>query len=314
MLSYFVAHRPVLLREVLSIFNPRPGETYIDATINGGGHAKAILERIGPEGKLLGIDWDCGLIEKLRKKGISSISSDGKYSSSEVEKLPNLVLTCDNYANLGASVRKYNLDAPAGILFDLGFSSYHLESAQRGFSFLKDEFLDMRYSPSTNELTAEKIINIWPEEAIEDILRRYGEERFSRRIAAGIVRARQNKRIATTGELVEIIKRSVPPQYLRQRIHPATRTFQALRVAVNHELENLEKALPEALALLRPGGKIIVISFHSLEDRIVKQFFKEQSRAGKLEILTKKPLVPRKEEILLNPRARSAKLRAAIKK
>jgi len=290
-------HIPVLLKEVLDIFNPRPGEIYIDATINGGGHAKAILERIGSGGKLMGIDWDCELIQNLK----------------ESLNFKNLKLICDNYANLGTIVRKYNLDKVDGILFDLGFSGYHLENAKKGFSFLKNEPLDMRYNRETNELTASKIINTWPKEAIADVLRKFGEERFAGRIASGIVRARQNKNISSSGELAEIIIRSVPRWYLKMKIHPATRTFQALRIAVNHELENLEHALPQAVSSLKPKGKIVVISFHSLEDKIVKKFFNEKAEEKILRIITKKPIRASAAEIYLNPRARSAKLRAAEK-
>lgn len=307
-------HRPVLLKEVLEIFNPQRGETYIDATINGGGHSVAILERIGPEGKLLGIDWDCELIKKL-KRGETGFSAGRMLSKNK-----NLILVCDNYVNIRSCARKYNLVAVDGILFDLGFSSYHLESARRGFSFLKNEPLDMRYHIGRNygydyrkEITAAEIINEWPEAAIADILRKYGEERFYHKIASAIVRTRKSKKIATTGELVEIIKQSVSSKYLRQKVHPATRTFQALRIAVNRELENLEKALPEALALLRPRGKLVVISFHSLEDRIVKKFFQERAKMGELIILTKKPTTASHQELDINPRARSAKLRAAEK-
>lgn len=291
-------HRPVLLQEVLRVLDPKEGETFIDATINGGGHAKAILERIGPSGKVLGIDWDCGLIKELRIKDQES-------------RIKNLILTCDNYANIKSIVGEHNLGEVSGIIFDLGFSSHHLEEARRGFSFLKNENLDMRYNVSENELTAAKIVNNWPEKAIEDILRRYGEERFARSIARGIARERSEKKVSTTGELVGIISKSVPRAYLKRRIHPATKTFQALRIAVNSELENLEKALKDSVLILKPGGKIAVISFHSLEDRIVKNFFKEGVKSGLLNILTKKPLVADREEKALNSRARSAKLRTA---
>ena len=293
-------HRPVLLQEVLRIFDPKEGEIYVDATVNGGGHAKAILERVGPSGKVVGIDWDCGLIQELRTKNLELRKS-------------NLILICDNYANLRSGIRKHNLAQVSGILFDLGFSSHHLEEARRGFSFLRDEPLDMRYNTFENELTAAKIINNWPEKAIEDIFRRYGEERFARNIARGIARARSEKKVSTTGELVGIISKSVPRAYLRKRIHPATKIFQALRIAVNRELENLEKALKDSVSVLRPGGKIAVISFHSLEDRIVKIFFKERARDKVLKIITPKPLRPAAEEVSLNPRARSALLRVAEK-
>ena len=289
-------HTPVLLKEVLEVFNPQLGQIYIDATINGGGHGKAILERLGVKGRIVGIDWDCGLIEKLKQSQIN-----------------NLTLTCDNYAHIKFIARKYNLGEVSGIIFDLGFSSYHPEESKRGFSFLRDEPLDMRYNINFNELTAEKIINTWPREAIEDILSRYGEERFARRIAAAIERERNQKNIFTTGELCRIIKESVPTSYFNGRIHPATKTFQALRIAVNNELENLEQALQDSSEILAKKGKIAVISFHSLEDRIVKRFFRIREKERVLYTLTPKPIRPTPEEILNNHRARSAKLRVAEK-
>jgi len=294
-------HKPVLLNEVLKIFNPQPGEIYIDATINGGGHARAIAERMGEKGLMFGIDWDCELIKELgiRNKELG---------------ITNIKLECGNYADFRDIIRKHNLDAPSGILFDLGFSSHQLEESGRGFSFLKSEPLDMRYDAKLNELTAEKIVNTWDGAAIEDILRRYGEERFANRIAEGIERARHLARIQSTTELVTVISRSVHPKYRHGRIHFATRTFQALRIAVNHELENLEKVLPIARDIIKTGGKIAIISFHSLEDRIVKEFFRQESKTGTLEILTPKPIQASLEEIRENPRARSARLRAVEKK
>lgn len=293
-------HKPVLLNEILKIFNPQSGQTYIDATVNGGGHSAAILERIGPHGTLLGIDWDCDLLQRSEIRNQKS-------------KISNLLLVCGNYVNLPTIVRKYNLGEVSGILFDLGFSSYHLEISQRGFSFLKNEDLDMRYNPNEELESAKDIVNKWPREAIEDILRKYGEERFSRRIAEGIVRTRERQVISTTGELVEIISRSIPRRYLRSRIHPATRTFQALRLAVNRELENIDKGIRAGVQILKPGGKIVVISFHSLEDRLVKQIFIDKKDNGEVVILTKKPIVSGELEKKGNPRSRSAKLRAAVK-
>lgn len=304
-------HIPVLLKEVLEIFDPQPGQAYIDATVNGGGHAEAILEKVGSKGKLLGIDRDCELIEKF-ERGFSTGSND-KYSSSEVEKLPNLILECGNYANIKSIARKYNLGKVNGILFDLGFSSHHLEESGRGFSFLKSEPLDMRYNSHEEIPTAAEIVNTWPRQAIEDILRKFGEERFARRIAEGIVRRRSVKKIAAADELARIIEQSIPGRVQRGRIHPATRTFQALRIAVNRELENLEDALGCSISILAPQGKLIVISFHSLEDRIVKRFLKDKEREEELAIVAKKPIMASEEEKKNNPRARSAKLRAAIK-
>lgn len=295
-------HTPVLLQEAIEILNPQPGQNFIDATVNGGGHSAAILEKISPGGSLIGIDWDCDLIEAAKFQ----------ISKSKFQKT-KIILECDNYAHIKSIARKYNLDKVSGILFDLGFSSHHIEDSLRGFSFRKNEPLDMRYNTKTYELTAKKIINNWSQEAIEDILRNYGEERYARRIVQGIVRARERKEISTTNELLEVIAKSVPGYYLRSRLHYATRTFQALRIAVNKELENLSLALPDALDLLGPQGRIAVISFHSLEDRIVKTFFREKAKENRLTILTKKPLLPSRGEVESNPRARSAKLRAAEK-
>lgn len=293
-------HQPVLLREVLEIFDPKPGQIYIDATINGGGHASAILERIKPRGTLLGIDWDCELIEKLEIANRRS-------------QIVNIELVCDNYANLKAIAAKKRLFKVDGILFDLGFSSYHIEGSGRGFTFTKEEPLDMRYNPDENELTAEEIVNRWPEERLVDIFSRYGEERFARRIARGIARERDAKRIGTTSALAKIICRNVPAAYRNARLDPATRTFQALRIAVNKELEALERVLPDAASLLSAAAKIAVISFHSLEDRIVKNFMREQHKNGSMGILTAKSIRTSREEVGMNPRARSARLRAAIK-
>lgn len=289
-----VVHQPVLLKEVLEIIDPQPGNNYIDATVNGGGHAQAILERIGSEGQLLGVDWDCDLIELLKKE----------------LKFKNLKLVCDNYANIKAVVARNNFGSVAGIIADLGFSSYHLEASGRGFSFLKDEPLDMRYNPQTNELTAAKIVNTWTEEAIADILSRFGEERFAKRIAGGI---RRRRPIATTRKLVEVVEQSIPKPYLKGRIHPATRTFQALRITVNGELDNLRRFLPAAAEVLSPGGKLAIISFHSLEDRIVKNFFRDRQKRGETKIINKKPIGAGEEEKENNSRSRSAKLRAAWK-
>jgi len=278
-------HIPVLQKEVLQYLDPKPNENFIDATIDGGGHTTTILGKIKPNGKVLGIELDKDICVKL--------------SLTQTERL---VLVNDSYVNLKEIVKKSKFTSINGILFDLGMSSWHLEESGRGFSFMRDEPLDMRYSLENN-LTDEKIINNYSQEEIEKILKEYGEERFARRIAKRIIKERP---IKTTLQLVEIIKRVVPG---RTKINPATRTFQALRIAVNDELNNLRKVLPQAIKVLAPGGKIVIISFHSLEDRIVKNFFKSSN----LNILTKKPVRPSKEEIKINPRSRSAKLRAAMK-
>jgi len=289
-------HVPVLQKEVLKYLDPKPNQNFIDATVGEGGHTMSILERTSPNGKLLGIDWSPEIIENCKLK----IKSFKKRA----------ILVCDNFANLKEIVKRERFPAVSGILFDLGMSSWHLTEAGRGFSFSKNGPLDMRYSPQ-NPLTAEKIVNYWSKLEIEKILREYGEERFAQKIAEKIIETR-TKPIKTTFQLVEIIKKAVPSGHQHQKIHFATRTFQALRITVNDELNNSEKAFPQALEILKPGGRLVIISFHSLEDRIVKNFYRSRSPID-LKMLTKKPVRPQKEEIEINPRARSAKLRACQK-
>ncbi len=284
---------------MLGIFDPKPGEVYIDATANGGGHSRAIAERVGPGGRVIGIDWDCALANQLQTKN-------------REWGIKNIEVVCGNYADMKALAGERGITHADGVLFDLGFSSYHVERSGRGFSFLKDEPLDMRYDPNTNDLTAEKILNTFSEESIAALLRDSGEERNARRIAAALVRGRGRRRITRTAELVSLINGVV--RGVRGRIHPATRVFQALRIAVNRELDNLARGLEAAEAILGSGGKIIAISFHSLEDRVVKNFFRKNAREEMLAILTPKPIRPSPEEIQKNPSSRSARLRAAQKK
>jgi len=299
-------HVPVLQKEVIKYLDPKTNENFIDCTIGGGGHALAILEKIQPNGKVLGVDWDEEIIRRLKIKN-------------------NLILVCDNFANLKKFIKKYNFENISGVLFDLGYCSWHLEESGRGFSFLRKEPLDMRYDIQNAKLTAEKIVNEWSEDALERILKEYGEERYAGRIARKIIEARKLRPIKTTFQLVELIKRAMPGRYHYRKIsrrkargflrdrHPATKTFQALRIAVNDELNNFKKALPQALEALEPDGKLVIISFHSLEDRIAKNFFKDRAEKGLVKILTKKPIKPSTEEIKINPRSRSAKLRACLK-
>jgi len=295
-------HIPVLLREVIEYVNPQPGWKFIDATIDGGGHAMAIMERIIPGGKLLGIEWDSELLNQLKFKIQGSRFKD------------DVILVNDSYANLKEIAEKHGFSEIDGIFFDLGMSRWHLEEAGRGFSFLKDEPLDMRYSRQEfSKKTAVEIVNKSPYNELVRILREYGEEKFAKSIASAIVEARKHSPIKSTFQLVEIIKNSVPFWYRRRRIHFATKTFQALRIAVNGELENLKTGLQQAEELLKNTGRIAVISFHSLEDRIVKNFFKESSKEKRLNIITKKPIRAGLAEISANPGARSAKLRVAEK-
>jgi len=308
-------HTPVLLKEAIEILNPQKGEFFIDGTIGSGGHSEAILGKIGPSGKLLGIDWDEKAIESLKVQ---------KFKNSE-----NIILVNGNYADLMKILEKEKLGKTNGLIVDLGFSSEQLGGG-RGFSFMKDEPLIMRYS--NKGLTAAEIINSFSEKDLADIFWKYGEERFSRQIAKKIIEERKKGRILTTFELVEIIKKAVPKFYERGRLHPATRVFQALRIYVNRELENLEillKNIPEILKTKGRaphinnlqsekgdlneglcGGRVAIISFHSLEDRLVKNYFRQMAKEGYVEILTKKPITPTKEEVKNNPRSRSAKMRA----
>ena len=302
-----MVHIPVLQKEVLQYLEPKPNENFIDCTIGEGGHTAAILEKTGHKGKILGIEADTELYQKLKSRMAEFPISNFQFSK-------RLILVNDNFVNLKEIVKREKFKSVSGILFDLGMSSWHLEESGRGFSFQKKEPLDMRYNPG-NPLTAEKILNYWSEREIEKILREYGEEQLSQQIAKEIIELRKLRPIKNTFQLVEIIKKVVPLWYQHKKIHFATRTFQALRIAVNDELNNLKKALPQAVDILKDGGRLVVISFHSLEDRIVKNFFKNYIGITyvKLQILTKKPIRPGEEEIKINLRSRSAKLRAAIK-
>ncbi len=293
-------HVPVLKKEFLEYLDPKSDENFIDCTGGEGGHTFAILEMTSPEGKVLAIDRDIRNISKIKE------GSEEKGFSKRV------ILINDNYLNIEEAVKGSGLDKVSGVLFDLGYSSWHVDESGRGFSFRKNEELDMRYGKD-DEITAWEIINSWPKPEIERILKDYGEERFFRSITQGIIDQRKKEKINTTFDLVKTIESSVPGSYKRKRIHCATKTFQALRIAVNKELENIELSLPKALQVLDQGGRIVVISFHSLEDRIIKNFFKEKAAEGKLKILTKRPIVASEEERDTNPRSRSAKLRAAIK-
>lgn len=288
-------HIPVLLNEVIKYLNPQANENFIDATCGEGGHSLKILQYNGPLGKVLGIETDKELYLRLKQKNI-----------------PRLILVNDSYVNLQNIIKENNFSPVNGIIFDLGVCSWHLDESERGFTFQKDEPLDMRFD-TNNSLTAAEIINFWPEKELERIIRDYGEERYARRISHAIIEARRKERIVSTFQLIDILKKVLPKNYENHRIHFATRTFQALRIAVNHELENIEKGIKEAINVLDENGRIVVISFHSLEDRIIKNIFKEAEKEGKLKILTKKPIQPTLEEIKNNHRAHSAKLRAAQK-
>ncbi len=286
-------HVPVLVAEAIAILRPRPGGFYLDATVGLGGHAEAILRASEPTGTLLGIDRDAEALALARQRlaayGQRVILLQGRY-----EDLTDLV---------GAG-RQFD-----GILFDLGASSLQLETAVRGFSFGREGPLDMRMDRSVGD-TATDLVGRLSERELADLIFRWGEERWSRRIAQAIVEARRRSPIRTTTALAEVVARAIPRAAWPRHIHPATRTFQALRIAVNDELTGLGRALEEAAGHLRPGARVTAISFHSLEDRIVKQTWRRLEAAGGMRILTKRPITPGEAEAAANPRARSAKLRA----
>jgi 16S rRNA (cytosine1402-N4)-methyltransferase len=288
-------HTSVLQQEVIKYLSPKPNENFVDCTLGWGGHSFSILEKNAPNGKVLGIDWDK---ESLKRFCAQCPESERR----------RLILANGNFSEVKRIVKDHNFGPVAGVIMDLGMSSWHLSESGRGFSFSNDETLDMRYS-SENEKTAKELLNELPRDEIERILREYGEERFARSIAKKIALARRARAIETTSDLTDIIKKSIPSRYRFGKTHFATRTFQALRIAVNRELDNLEAALPQAHEILAPGGRLAVIAFHSLEDRIVKVRFREYAKEFGSEILTKKPITPSGEELENNPRSRSAKLR-----
>ena len=290
-------HISVLQNEIIEYLDPKANNTFIDCTADGGGHTFQILEKTQPKGKVLAIDWDQDMISNLKTK------------SKELKLQDRLILVNDSFSNLEEIVKREKINKVNGILFDLGFSSYHPDESGRGFTFQKNEPLDMRYDVN-NQLTAEKIVNFYSENDLEKIFKEYGEERFAKEIAKEIIAERRNQEIKTTFQLVNIIKRAIPERYQHQKIHLGTRVFQALRIAVNDELNNIQKGLEQALNIADSGTRVVVISFHSLEDRIVKNFIKEKESKNLIQGLTKKPISPKRQEIIINPRSRSAKLRA----
>jgi len=298
-------HVPVLYREVLTGLQVRPGGRYIDATIGAGGHATGILETSTPDGRLLGIDADPEAVT---------------FAQHILQRFGDrAVVVASNFRDLRDVAVAHSFEQVDGVLMDLGFSSRQLAAAERGFSFDQDGPLDMRLNPNQGQ-TAAELINDLSETELADLIWRYGEERYSRRIARAIVAARP---VTTTRELAELVARRVGR---REKIHPATRVFQALRIAVNDELGALAEALPQARDLLRPDGRLAVIAFHSLEDRVVKQFYQQETRdcicppevpscvcghRATLGVVTRKPIRPSDEEVKANPRSRSARLRIA---
>lgn len=287
-----ILHKPVLLQEVLTHLQPEPNQVFIDGTVGQGGHAASIMQRVLPGGRLLAFDRDIVNLTTSRER---------------LREFGNAVeFVNDSYANLLEHATALGFLHVNGILLDLGYSSVHIEDANRGFSFMKEGSLDMRYDRNQS-LNAKEIVNTLDEDELSRIFRVYGEESRARDIAKKICETRRSKPIETTTDLVNVVSTVI---HRHGKVHPATKVFQALRIAVNNELGELERALPQCIELLEVGGRIAIITFHSLEDRIVKQFFK--TTLG-LEIVTKRPIVPSNEEVKENPRSRSAKLRVAIK-
>jgi len=287
-------HFPVLLEEVISCLQPEAGDVILDATAGGGGHAKAILGKILPGGTLVAVDRDAEAVERVR----------GQLESFR----DHVTLVNEDFRNIDKILDSLDIDLIDGALFDIGMSSFQVDDAERGFSFRKDGPLDMRFDTGTGP-TAADIVNTASLEELADIIKKYGEERHAKRVAQAIVAAREKERIETTGTLADVVAKAVGRKYRGVKLHPAARTFQALRICVNDELEALEEALDRTAELVKPGGRICVISFHSLEDRIVKRAFKALASDGPFIMVTKKPVRPGNEEMRDNPRSRSAKLR-----
>ena len=291
-------HRPVLLKEVVDLLQVKPDGVYVDGTLGGGGHAEAVLKKMGGGGLYVGIDRDPSALQRARER----LTAFGQVR-----------IVHGVYSEIPRILDDLKIRGVDGVIVDLGVSSFQLESAERGFSFSKEGPLDMRMDPTEESPTAADLVNDLPEEELTEIFQKFGEERFARRIARAIATIRRAHPFTTTASLAHVIRRAVPPKFKGTRggIHPATRVFQALRIAVNGELDHLRQFLELDFEFLKEGGRIVVISFHSLEDRLVKGAFRSH---GKLKALTKKPITADEEELSTNPRARSAKLRAAEKK
>ncbi len=290
-------HKSVLLNESMEILQPKSGGIYLDLTFGGGGHSEQILRLSSPDGIVVAIDQDAFAIEKAQKL---------KETYQE-----RLKIIKANFSKCYSTLVDMGFSAFDGIIMDIGVSSFQLEDPSRGFSFLKDGPLDMRMDQN-NPLNAKVIVNKWSRFEIENIIRHFGQERFAKRIALKIEEKRKISPIETTLKLASIVKEAVPA-YFYKKIHPATKTFQALRIVVNSEIDNLKEGLMNAIKLLKVNGRLVVISFHSLEDKVVKETFKSYYQQNIVSILNKKPIVPSQEEIETNPRARSAKLRSIEK-
>ncbi|MBE6065301.1 16S rRNA (cytosine(1402)-N(4))-methyltransferase RsmH [Clostridium cochlearium] len=303
-------HISVLLDECIEGLNIKENGIYVDCTLGGAGHSKEILKRLSKEGKLVGIDQD--------EEALGA-------ASEKLKEYENVLYKHSNFYYIKDVLEELQVGKVDGILMDLGVSSYQLDEKSRGFSYMQDAPLDMRMNKKSS-LDAYEVVNFYDENKLAKIIKEYGEERFAKRIANFIVENRKNKKIETTGELVDIIKRAIPAKFRREGPHPAKRTFQAIRIEVNGELEILNKAIEDSVKGLKSGGRIAIITFHSLEDRIVKNKFKELEdpcicprdfpictcgRQPLVKIITRKPIEPSKEEVERNPRSRSAKLRIA---
>ncbi len=291
-------HIPVMLREVIDYLNPGPGKIIVDATLGTGGHSFEILKRITPGGKLIGIDRDEDSLAICRKR-LSEFSSSCEFVHG-------------NFVDLDQILEKLGIDKIDGIVFDLGISTYQLKDPERGFSFQQEGPLDMRLDKSSY-ISAYDLVNNLNESEISNMLWSFGEERWHNRIARILVEERRNQPISTTSQLAALVMRAIPYRYRKgyYRIHPATRTFQAVRIAVNRELEILETAVKKAVAILGKKAKICVISFHSLEDRVIKHTFRALKADGLIDIVTAKPLTPAPSEVIANPSSRSSKFRVA---
>lgn len=306
-------HVPVMLNEAVNMLIVKDDGIYVDGTLGGAGHSEEILKRTSESGKLIGIDRDLDAINNAKIK---------------LDRYKDRVLLINSkFSNLKSILKDNGIDMVDGVLLDLGVSSHQLDEASRGFSYMHDAPLDMRMD-SNSKITAQYIVNNYSEEELKDIIRDYGEERWASRIASFIVKEREKAPIVSTYELVDVIKAAIPAKARRDGPHPAKRTFQAIRIAVNRELEEIENVIPDIVDVLNEGGRISIITFHSLEDRIVKKAFKGLAnpctcppdfpicvcnKKPKIKILTNKPILPKEEEIENNPRARSAKLRVAEK-
>jgi 16S rRNA (cytosine1402-N4)-methyltransferase len=291
-------HVPVLLDEVMTYLNVRPGGVYVDATLGFAGHSSEIARRLGPKGTLIAFDRDPEAM-KLARERLDALREELGAEMPEIRLVPKA------FSQAASEIEPASLD---GLLADFGVSSMQLDEAHRGFSFRSEGPLDMRMDTRSGE-TAEQVVNQEDENELANLIYEFGEERRSRRIARAIVRARP---ITTTAQLARVVAAAAPAMK-GDKIHPATRTFQALRIRVNDELGEIRTLLESAPSLLKPGGRLVLISFHSLEDRLVKDAFREAGRTGVYEVLTKKPVVAGQEEESRNPRSRSAKLRAAVK-